>query len=361
MATLLLALSPPLALALPEAPLAPEAGFHFAQPMWFWALLMPIAVGLWLWHSAARAARGPIHRYADPHLLPHLTGSRELKTQERWGRFLLWSLLWSLLMTAMAGPRWDYTDVRLFHPGNNLLILLDISRSMQVGDTSPNRLARARQEIQDLIQQNHQVRIGLLAFASVPHVIAPITEDTQTLLNALPALSTDLTQLQGSRLLGALDRAETLLTGLPEGSARAILLISDGDFDEEGLEERVRALAAKGIHLHVLGIGREDGGPVPGRVGGWLTDRSGQPIISRLGEKRLEALAQAGGGLYRRAEFREDDTAEMLSAASVAKLPAEASDERTRVWSERYYLLILLVMALLLPRFRRRGWWRRAS
>lgn len=338
-----------------------EPGFHFAQPLWFWALLMPLPVGLWLWRSAARAARGPVHRYADPHLLPHLTGTRELQTHERWGRFLLWSLLWSLLVAGMAGPRWDYTDVRLFHPGNNLLILLDISRSMQVADVPPHRLARARQEIQDLIEQNRQVRIGLLAFASVPHVLSPITEDTQTLLNTLPALATDLTQLQGSRLLGALDRAEALLAGLPEDSARAILLISDGDFDEEGLPERARALADQGIRFHVLGIGTEDGGPVPGRGGGWLTDRGGQAIISRLGEQQLEALAEAGGGLYRQADYRQDDTGELLAAAAVAKLPPEASDERTRVWHERYTLPVLLVMALLLPRFRGRGWWRRRS
>jgi Ca-activated chloride channel homolog len=335
-----------------------EAGLHFAQPLWFWAMLITLPVALWLWRSAARAARGPVHRYADPHLLPHLTGTRELRTRERWGRFLVWSLLWSLLVTAMAGPRWDYSDVRLFHPGNNLLILLDISRSMQVGDTAPNRLARARQEIQDLIQHNRQVRLGLVAFASVPHVLSPLTEDTQTLLKTLPALSTDLTQLQGSRLLGALDRAETLLAGLSADSARAILLISDGDFDEQGLEARVRDLAAKGIHLHALGIGSEEGGPVPGRGGGWLTDRGGQAIVSRLGEQKLAGLAEAGGGLYRRADYREEDTADLLKAAAIARLPAEASDERTRIWNERFYLPILLVMILLLPRFRGRHRWR---
>ena len=57
----------------------PEAGFHFEQPAWFWGLLALIPVAIWLWRSAAKAARGPIHRYADPHLLPHLTGTRELK------------------------------------------------------------------------------------------------------------------------------------------------------------------------------------------------------------------------------------------------------------------------------------------
>jgi len=241
----------------------PEAGFHFEQPLWFLGLLALIPVALWLWRSAARAARGPIHRYADAHLLPHLTGTRELKAQERWGRFLSWSLLWTLLLAAMAGPRWDYTDVRLFHPGNNLLILLDVSRSMQVADVAPSRLARARQEIQDLIMLDRDVRLGLIAFASVPHVISPVTEDTYTVLNALPALSTDLAEFQGSRVGTALERAETLLNGLPAESSRAILLITDGDFDEPELTEQVRKLAAEGIRLHVLGIGTEQGARVP--------------------------------------------------------------------------------------------------
>ena len=332
----------------------PEAGFHFAEPIWFWALLALIPVAVWLWRSAAKAARGPIHRYADPHLMPHLTGTRELKSVERWGRFLRWSLLWALLVTALAGPRWDFDDVRLFHPGNNLLILLDISRSMQAEDVAPSRLARARQEVQDLILKNRQVRLGLIAFASVPHVLSPITEDTYTVLNSLPALSTDLVRLQGSRLHMALDRAETLLDSLPEDSARAILLISDGDFDEEGLEERVAGLAAEGIKLHVLGIGTAEGARVPAPRGGWLTDRTGQPVTSTLDEARLERLAKVGGGIYERARYRDDDTEELLEAASVASLPAEAGDERTRIWNERFYLPVLLLAAVLLPQFRGR-------
>ena len=261
-------------------------------------------MAIWLWRSAARAARGPVHRYADPHLLPHLTGTRELKTQERWGRFLKWSLLWALLVLAMAGPRWDYTDMRLFHPGNNLLILLDISRSMQVADVAPSRIGRARQEIQDLIMQDRDVRLGLIAFASVPHVVAPVTEDTFTVLNALPALSTDLTELQGSRVGAALERAEGLLKGLPAESSRAILLITDGDFDEPDLNDRVAKLAEEGIRLHVLGIGTEQGArvpaPPPAQAGSWITDRSGKPVVSALNTKLLEGLAAAGQGIYRR-------------------------------------------------------------
>lgn len=337
----------------------PEAGFHFEQPLWFLGLLALIPVAAWLWRSAARAARGPIHRYADAHLLPHLTGTRELKTQERWGRFLSWSLLWALLLLAMAGPRWDYTDVRLFHPGNNLLILLDISRSMQVADVAPSRIARARQEIQDLIMLDREVRLGLIAFASVPHVISPVTEDTYTVLNTLPALSTDLTDLQGSRVGAALERAETLLKGLPEESARAILLITDGDFDEPDLTDRVRKLAEQGIRLHVLGIGTEQGArvpaPPPAQAGSWVTDRSGKPVVSALKGPLLAGLAETGQGIYRVADYRDSDTRDILKAAAVSRLPAKAGDERTRIWNERFYLPVLLIMALLLPQFRGRG------
>jgi Ca-activated chloride channel family protein len=331
-----------------------DAGFHFAQPAWFWGLVAILPVAVWLMRSAARAARGPIHRYADPHLLPHLTGTRDLETHERWGRFLRWCLLWALLLAAMAGPRWDSTDVRLFHPGNNLLVLLDISRSMQVDDVTPTRLGRARQELQDLIVANRTVRLGLIAFASVPHVLSPITEDTFTILNTLPALSTDLASLQGSRLGSALDRAETLLAGLPADSARSILLISDGDLDEPGLAERIRRLADSGIRLQVLGIGTEAGGRVPGARGNWVLDRAGAPVVSALNEPLLKQLAEAGQGIYRRADFRDSDTAAILKAAQIKRLPPEAGDERTRLWNERYWIPVLLVVALLLPQFRGR-------
>jgi Ca-activated chloride channel family protein len=329
-----------------------DAGFHFEQPYWFWGLLALPPVAWWLWRSAARAAKGPVHRYADSHLLPHLSGTRELKTSERWGRFFSWSLLWVLLLAAMAGPRWDYDDVRLFHPGDNLLILLDISRSMDADDVAPSRLGRARQEIQDLIVQNRRLRLGLIAFASVPHVISPVTEDSRTIMLALPALSTDLSRLQGSRLHTALDRAEILLGALPEESSRAMLLISDGDFDEPGLVERVRGLAEQGFRLHVLAIGTETGADVPGQRGGPLIAPDGQPVRTRLNPKELEALAEAGGGIFRVADYRDSDTAAVLEAAAQSKLPAEAGRDRTRIWHERYYIPVLLLALLLLPQFR---------
>jgi len=308
-----------------------ENGLQFAQPWWFLGLLaLPLVAG-WLWRSRAQAAKAPVHRYADAHLLPHLSGTRELKTSERWGRFAAWSFLWLLLLTAMAGPR---------------------SRSMDATDVAPSRLARARQEIEDLIILNRRLRIGLIAFASVPHVIAPVTEDSRALLRSLPALSTNLTRLQGSRLHLALDRAELLLAALPADSARALLLVSDGDLHEPGLPERVRTLAEQGIRFHALGVGTAAGAEVPGPRGGALTGPDGQPVRTALDEGQLQALAAAGEGVYRRADYRDEDTRAILAASAGSRTPPGSDGERTRVWHERFYLPLLLLLALLLPRFR---------
>ncbi|MEW8276628.1 MAG: VWA domain-containing protein [Candidatus Thiodiazotropha sp.] len=334
----------------------PDVLFHFARPLWLLALLGLIPVLGWLVYSVVRPSKGPIDRYADEHLLPHLTGVRELDVNERWSRFTRWGLLWILLVFALAGPRWDYTDIEAFSPASDLVVLMDISRSMNVADVPPSRLARARQEVQDLVLLNRELRIGMIAFASVPHVVSPITEDSQSILNALPAVSSELANLQGSRLVAALKRAEQLLGSEGSGNARSILLISDGDFDEPELMQRIKTLADEGVVLHILGIGTTGGGPVPARIGqsDLMRERSGKIIESRLNEGLLQQLAQAGGGYYQRADFRDQDSRNILKLASGDIGRPTPTQERTRVWNERFYWLLLPMLLLILSRFRAR-------
>lgn len=336
-----------------------EFSFHFSAPWWLAALLLILPVALWLRYSRSHGRIARMSQYADPHLLPHLTGSRELESGERWRKFSFWVLLWSLLVIAMAGPRWDYTRISLFTPGANLIILLDISRSMTVADVAPNRLTRARQEIDDLIDNSSQLRIGLIAFASVAHVLTPVTEDTQSIRQLLPAISGDLVRLQGSRLKEALGRARTLISGQPKKSHNTILLISDGDFSEEGLEAEITALANEGTTLHILGIGTPGGGPVPGQTGRFLHDSSGRAVESRLDEAAMQALAELGGGSYQTASFRTDDTLHILQLAAAESTAHSASENQAKVWNERFFWLLIPLLLLLLPQFRRYRTWER--
>ncbi len=331
----------------------PEAAFHFSSPLWLLALPVPVLVWLWLLFSATRHTTERYAEYADPHLLPYLLGMREIQPQRHWRRFILWTLGWVLLVLALAGPRWDYTDKQLFRPGSDLVILLDLSASMDLTDVAPSRLARARQEIEDLLQQNRHARVGLIAFASVAHVIAPLTEDGSSLRQQLPAISTDLVRMKGSRLTEALIRARQMLAGQPTGSSRHLLLLTDGDFGDSGHLDQATEMAAEGIHLHVLGIGSEQGAAVKGPMGRPL-HRPGQGmIISRLDDKGLQQLATRGDGLYRRADFDNDDTGDILRQVARDSELEIVANEKTRVWNERFFWLLGIALLLLLPVYRR--------
>ena len=330
--------------------------FHFSEPAWLWALLLCVPVAVWLLLSLRLAGSNDrIQHYADAHLLPHLLGRSTASSRTQWQRYARWAGLWTLLVLAMAGPRWDFTDVQLFRPGTNLLILFDISRSMKVADVRPTRLARARQEVEDLLNQNRGIRVGLIGFASVAHVVSPVTEDMQGIHRVLSALDTSLVRLQGSRLKFALERAEELIAGQPAESVNSLLIITDGDFEEQGLEERLKELAAAGIRVHILGVGTPEGDSVPveGRNAPWIMNRTGQPVISALNEPLLKSLAKAGNGLYQHADYRERDTGRILDEVKAQALPGADQDERTRVWNERFYWLAGLALVMLLPLFRR--------
>jgi Ca-activated chloride channel family protein len=256
----------------------------------------------------------------------------------------------------MAGPRWDFHEVELFRPANDLVILLDISRSMDAEDVQPSRLARARQEIEDLLAMNPSARIGIVAFASVAHVVAPLTDDLATLRHVLPSLSTTLVQHPGSRPALAIERGQRLLMSqsFKVENRRAMLLISDGDFvDFPELEEQVAALRKERIRFHVLGVGTVGGGPLRVAKGEWLRDSNGLRVTSALGEDQLRALAAAGGGIYWRAGFRDDDTQALLSETMGDDLEKGEEEGRYRIWNERFYLPVALIILLILPWFRR--------
>ncbi len=334
-------------------PMPSDIGFQFAEPFWLILLIVPLLLRFLPTARHRLRDEDRLRNYADPHLLPHLLvqgtlGKRPLTRLSRW------QLVWGLGVLALAGPRWDYTDIDIFQPGYDLVVLLDISRSMKVTDVKPSRIARAHQELEDLIRLKGGLRIGVIGFASVAHIVAPITDDVQTLHNLLPALSPELVRFPGSRLSAALDQARRLMSSQPPGSSRHLLLISDGDFDEPGLPERVRQLYESGIRFHALGVGTEQGGEVPySPQGGTLRDANDNPILSHLDEAQLKDLTHIGGGEYQRAVFQDDDTRALLQAIYNGGTAKAVESGHQRVWHERFSLLVALAMLLVLPWFRR--------
>jgi Ca-activated chloride channel homolog len=325
---------------------------HFAHPLWLWGgIAIPL---LWVVFFLFYRAHSPLHqleKFIDSHLLPYLLVNRSGKGSSHWKTLLLWSAVWSCLLLALAGPRWNFREMDTFSRDQSLVVLLDLSESMNATDIKPSRLVRAKQKIEDLLSLSKGVKIGLIAFAADPHIITPITEDKETIRHLLPSLETDLVYRQGSRLSSALDRASTMLEAEP-GNNKALLVISDGGFEDASAITTVKKLADKGIVIHVMGVGTAEGAPLQDHKGN-VIKKNGAPILSKLEREILSEISTMGKGRYLQAHYSDREEAIILKELEARADALTQIGKKNRIWDERFYLLILPALPIILWWFRR--------
>ncbi|MCK5876501.1 MAG: VWA domain-containing protein [Candidatus Marithrix sp.] len=328
--------------------------FEFANPLWLFALVIPVIVILLIWFFKLRFHyNGRIRKFADPHLLPHLLISSENLPLANSKEYIWWAIIWLLGVLALAGPRWDYEEQEVWRQNANLMVLLDLSESMRVTDLPHSRLEQALQDIEELLDADKNIYIGLLVFAGIPHLVAPLTDDYQTLRYLLYELDIGLLPVQGSRLALAIENSVNWLKGQTTNAVPHLLLISDGDFDEQDFNKSLQLVQKEEFHLHVLGVGSEQGDVIPMKDGNWQKDNNGEVVISRLNEDYLRQLAVTGKGIYRKADYRNKDTQDILASID-ASISAAAQDKALqKLWHERFYIFVGLMMIFILPWFRR--------
>jgi len=315
-------------------------------------MLWIFPVAWWLSYRQQHSLDVRIKAYADAALLPHLTGTRALQKNERHLRLLQWRVIWCCLVVAMAGPRWDFRSTEVYAENAELVVLLDLSQSMNAQDESPNRLVRAKQEVADLLALKESFMVGMVVFASVAHVVHPLTQDQQALMDVLPLLNTDLLTYTGSRLVPALSRSLSLFSQDDGRVSQHIVLLTDGDFSNENLTAILKQLQHRKIFLHVLVLGSAEGGQIP--LGDdVLRDAVGKPIISRVNLEKLQNLAEENQGLFLKADYRDEDIRQIVQKVKRNAELKQNKELQTKIWNERFYLFLLPLLLLLVPKFRR--------
>jgi len=326
--------------------------FHFENNAWLWGIaIIPAVLLLYGLFYKGSAYAQKLEHFVDKHLLPHLLKDRQGERQNLRLPLLVWSLAWACGMIAMAGPRWDYTEVQAFKPDKDLVIVLDLSTAMNAQDVKPSRIVQARERIEDLLNMSRGITIGLVAYAAVPHMIVPLTDDTRTIHNLLPALDTSLVTIQGDRLKPALEMASRMLEAEP-GNSKSILVISNGGFEENDMADL--AQAANGASIYTMGVGTVEGAPVADENGGWVKDQDGKMLISHLQADRLQALSAAGHGFYVEESYSDSGIKAILSRINGINESHQETHRNVRIWQERFYIPALALALLLLPLFRKR-------
>ena len=329
--------------------------FHFLRP--WWLLALPVLWALVAWLARQHSQQGNASAFIDADLLPAL----RLDTAQEDGvgnkpglRPWPWlALVWTLAVLALAGPSWRHDTTAAYRAPAAWVLVLDLSPSMASPDLAPNRVARARYLVDDILATARDARVGMVVFSDEPYTVAPLTQDVATVRTLLPVLAPDLMPSPGDHLAPALELAQKLLIASGARDKR-IVLLSDGFDDPSAALRSAAVLLQQGVALSVVGMGTAGGAPLRNADGSFAQDAKGQPQMARLNTDLLQQLANVGGGRY----VDSTQPAALLSdLQSATPRPGEALAEPGQSvahWRDAgaYLLPAMLLLAALLARRR---------
>lgn len=313
--------------------------FLLAVPA-LWAVL---GAGLWL---ARRRRLALLAQFAGSDSRRSDAGSSA--SRRVWDRILVF-ILFTSLMVALARPLYFQFDESNELNGAPYLVALDASRSMLAADVRPTRYGAATNALDHFFAETRGDRIGIITFAGVGYLNAPLTFDTTALRTLLSYVNPLTLTDPGSSISSALDRAARFFTSnsLPQ---RTLIVISDGeDLDGKSLALARRLHHDHSITIHTIGVGTALGGHIPSQRGGTVTNSTGYAVVTKLDENNLRRIANAGGGRYYRLG-NGGEGLHQLREEVLRPLAEKAARNELENYREGYLVPLGIAIAALLAR-----------
>ena len=241
--------------------------------------------------------RRRLRKFGDEALVSSLMPS--YSKAKTWVRLVLFSIAFFFFVIGLARPQIGAKLKEHQTKGAEIMIVLDVSNSMLAEDYSPNRLERAKLAISRIVDKLREDRIGLIVFAGNSFVQLPITTDYVSAKMFLSSISTESVPVQGTAIGDAINTAVRSFSAQSDKS-RAVIVITDGENHEDDPVAAAKQAADLGVRVFTIGVGSPEGKPIP-MDGELLKDKNGEIVVTRLDEKVLQDVAQAGNGVYVRA------------------------------------------------------------
>ena len=324
--------------------------FHFLNPHWLW-LVLPLLALLW-WLKQQKNSNSAWQKVIEPQLLQHLLIQDQGKSRN-WP-YIIAAVTGLLTIVALANPVWEKRPQSVMQTPRALVLVLDLSASMNASDLKPSRMLRARLKVQDILQREQEGLTGLVVFAGDAFSVTPLTRDNETISSQLRVLEPSIMPAQGSRVDLGLAKAGELLeqSGVHAGD---ILLIADGYDSAQAILE-ARKLHNNGHRISILGVGTRTGAPVSNGQGDVFRDENDIPILAKLDEERFIQLAKQGGGLYSPITIDDADLQLLLGQSPLNfDQSMDTSLFEQNQWKQNGPYLTLLLLPLAALAFRR-GW-----
>lgn len=309
-------------------------------------ILLPVLLFVFLVYRILR--RRKLRRFGRPDLLPTLmpmaSGFRP------WFRFGLYLLATGSLVVAAVNPRVGSRMEEAKREGIDIVVALDVSRSMLAEDIKPNRLERARLAVIRLIDRLDGDRFGLVVFAGNAVTQVPLTTDHHAAKMLTRTVSTNSVQVQGTAIGTAIERAMAAFSS-DDLTNKVLIIVSDGENHLDDPVEVARRAHQRGLTIHTVGVGTPAGAPIPlienGQLTGFLRDNSGNTVVSRFDEATLREIARVGGGI-----FTEGRGADMGLGRIIEEIRAVEKEEFDLLvfadFESRYHYFVAMALLLFL-------------
>lgn len=260
-------------------------------------------------------------------------------------KFALGSIGLVLLFLALLLPQWGKREEIVAQEGRDLLIVLDISRSMLAQDMRPNRLMFAKLKIRTLLSKLKAERVGLILFSSSAFVHCPLTNDYAAFLLFLEQVEVEQFSLGTTAIDNALLEAVKLFGQAQGRKNKLVALMTDGEDFSQNLDEVKRVSAEEGITLFALGVGTAEGAPVPkfdraGNQIGHETDAQGSIAMTKLNEELLSTITQELHGRYIRLRPDDGDIDELVSIVQQYE-KEQFAEQKISQYEHQYHWFLL--------------------
>ncbi len=325
----------------------------FALPPLLWLLLVPLALLLWELTRARRAAdlSQPkiLRAEADAHSLTLSPLAPQLSTPSPTRARACLCLGLALTVVALARPQWGRIDEPVFDQSREIILAVDLSRSMLTPDVKPSRLERAKLLIQSLLERLAGERLGLVVFSGTAFLQSPLSADYEILREFLPALGPDYLPEGGTNYTALI---QTAVAAFNHGSAadRFLIILSDGEATDDTWKSAAEELKKKNIRVLALGIGTAAGAMIPDGAGAFVKDDRGAVVLSKLEPGTLRQLADLTGGTYRDASAWVDLAALVQSTVEAGRKGSFVEKKSVRL-VERYQWPLAAALGFFLLSF----------
>ena len=317
---------------------------HFASKHFLYGLLLLIPLFVFMLY-AWKKRQAVLSKFMEMDLAVRLTKNVSLRKKKI--KELLLFIVVFLCLIALSGLEYGYKLVEINRRGIDVMIVVDVSKSMLAGDVSPSRLERAKREIEDLLNVLQGDRVGLIAFAGRAFVMTPQTLDYSAIYMFADSLSPDLIPVPGTAVATSIELAlRALEKGNPESSA--IILISDGEDLGGEVLETAKVAKEQGVRIYTLGVGTPAGAPIPLKEGGFMKDRNGNMVLTKLNSNILEDIANTTHGKAFNSVSGDKDLELIYKNINRELDEKELKSGKQKRYVNRFQLILFLALILLM-------------